>query len=130
MDKRYIQPQELRQWWDWVRPRLWKVKEKSPEPWIPEDVYADCFEARAMLWIGFEDNRPVIFVVLQPLGETLHVWCCWGENGYAEKAFTELLDIAKVGNAKRLTFDSHRPGWDKVARKFGFKPRKWAKELI
>jgi hypothetical protein len=130
MEKRYIQPQELRSWWPWVRVGLDKVKTKSTEPWIPEDVYADCFEQRSMLWVFLKENRPVGFAVLQPFQTTLHVWC-----GYAYEpdclfdSWELIQEIARAGNANAVTFDSNRPGWDKTARKLGFRPRKWIKEL-
>lgn len=130
MEKRYIQPQELRSWWPWVRVGLEKVKTKSTEAWIPEDVYADCFEQRSMLWVFLKENRPVGFAVLQPFQTSLHVWC-----GYAYEpdclfdSWELIKEIAKAGNANAVTFDSNRPGWDKTARKLGFRPRKWIKEL-
>lgn len=132
MEKRYIQPQELRSWWPWVRVGLDKVKTKSTEPWIPEDVYADCFEQRSMLWVFLENGRPLGFVVLQPFGENLHVWCAHSdENNHKNllTAFVMTEEIARAGNAIALTFDSNRRGWDKTARKLGFRPRKWIKEL-
>ena len=37
MEVRYINKEELRNWWPWVRKGLDKVLEKTPESWIPED---------------------------------------------------------------------------------------------
>ena len=130
MEKRYIQPQELRAWWPWVRVGLDKIKTKSTEPWIPEDVYADCFEKRSMLWVFLKEDRPLGFVVLQPFQATLHIWCAYAyDSEHFLEAFDLTEEIARAGNASALTFDSNRRGWDKTARKLGFRPRKWIKEL-
>jgi hypothetical protein len=130
MEKRYIQPQELRSWWNWVRPGLEKVKEKSTEPWIPEDVYADCFEQSSMLWVFLINSRPVGFAVLQPIQSTIHVWCAYAyERDNMFVAWDLVQEIAKAGNATAVTFDSNRRGWEKTAKRLGFRPRKWIKEL-
>ena len=130
IEPRYIQPLELRGVWHLIRPGLDKIKEKSTEPWIPEDVYADCFEQRSMLWMFFKANRPVGFVVMQPAGDVLHIWCAYAmEDGCLEEAWQHVQSIAKQGNATALTFDSNRAGWNKMAKKLGFRPRKWVKEL-
>lgn len=130
MDKQYIQPNELRAWWSWVRVGLEKVKTKSTEPWIPEDVYADCFEKRSMLWVFLEESRPVGFVVLQPFNDTLHIWCAYADShGHLMAAWDIIQEIGIAGNATALTFDSNRRGWEKTAKKLGFRPRKWIKEL-
>jgi hypothetical protein len=130
MNASFIEPNNLRQWWGFVRPGLLKILEKSPEPWIPEDVYADCYSGKSMLWIAQVDARPVGFAVLQPQGTTLHVWCVHLESGHLDTGWQHLLEIARSGGAERITFDSWRPGWEKQARKLGFKPRRWAMEVV
>jgi hypothetical protein len=131
MERRYIQPEELRQWWHWVRPGLDRIKLKSTEPWIPEDVYADCYSQRSMLWVLFRLNKPIAFFVLQPVGDTLHVWCAFAyEEDCLKDGFKHIEELAKSGNAAKITFDSNRRGWEKVANTLGFRPRKWVKELI
>lgn len=130
LDKRYIQPAELRGWWRLIRPGLERIKEKSTEAWIPEDVYADCFEQRSMLWFFLKENRPVGFVILQPVGPILHIWCAYAiEEDCLFDAWEHIQEIAKQGGATSLSFDSNRRGWDRMAKKLGFKPRRWIKEL-
>lgn len=126
----YIQPNDLRNWWEWVRPGLIKIKTKSSEAWIPEDVYADCYSQRSALWVLFSNDKPVGFVVLQPSGEALHVWCGFAyEGNWMETAWEHIKGICRVQGFKRVTFDSNRRGWDKVAGKMGFKPRRWVAEI-
>lgn len=130
MNVRFILPDDLRQWWGFVRPGLLKVLRKTPEGWIPEDVYADCFAGKSMLWVALDDARPVGFMVLQPRDSSLHVWCAYlQEMGFFEEGWQHLLNIAKQGNAQRLTFESWRPGWQRRAMRIGFKPRSWAMEV-
>lgn len=130
MEKMYIPPNELRKNWDYVRAGLLKIQDKSPEYWIPEDVYTDCFTQKALLWIFMQDDRKVGFAVLQPKGETLHVWCGYSEeHKYFLQGWEQIQEIAKANGAKNITFDSWRRGWEKVAKQIGFKPRKWIKEL-
>ena len=129
MKSTFIEPNNLRQWWGFVRPGLLKILQKSPEPWIPEDVYADCFEGRSMLWVAQDDARPVGFAVLQPQGTALHVWSVHLEHGHLEAGWQLLLNIARNGQAETLTFDSWRPGWERQARKLGFKPRRWVRRV-
>lgn len=131
MDKQYIHPQELRNWWHFVRPGLEHILKKSPEYWIPEDVYADCYSGKAHLWVFSEQNQPRGFAVLEARGEDLHCWCGWSDgSGYFKDGFQDVFEIAKANGFKYVTFESWRSGWDRVAPTFGFKPRKWIKEIL
>jgi hypothetical protein len=131
LDKQYIEPNNLRNWWHFVRPGLEHILKKSPEYWIPEDVYTDVFNGRSQLWIFSEQNKPVGFAVLEPRGDALHCWVGWANsNGHFKSAVNCVSEITKDGGFKYLTFESWRSGWDRIAPKFGFKPRKWVKEII
>lgn len=125
---RFIPPAELRVFWPEVRLGLQKVLEKSPEPWLPEDLYCDCHEGRAMLWLVQEQGGVAGFAVLQPLGDTLHIWAAHWPGGL-EQGMDEIMAIAKAGGAKYLTFSSHRSGWEQQARRAGFRPRTYLREV-
>jgi len=106
------------------------ILHKTPEGWIPEDVYTDCCNGKSMLWVGLVDARPIGFMVLQPRNDALHVWCAYlSEVGYFDAGWQHLMNIAQHGDAKRLTFESWRPGWARKAKQLGFKPRSWALEV-
>ena len=106
------------------------ILHKTPEGWIPEDVYTDCFNGKSMLWVGLVDARPIGFMVLQPRNDALHVWCAYlSEVGYFDAGWQHLMNIAQHGDAKRLTFESWRPGWTRKAKQLCFKPRSWALEV-
>lgn len=127
MDRLYVEPAKLRDWWDFVRPGLLEVREASVDKWIPEDVYVSCFNGHAMLWILLDD-RPKGFGVLVPQGETLHIWCGYGAF-LMDEGFRHAREIAKAGGASKISFESLRPGWQKVAAKHGFKPIKFMTEV-
>jgi hypothetical protein len=129
---KFIPVDDIRKWWASVRPGLEKIKSKSPENWIVEDVYTDCFNQKAMLWVVLENNHFNGFFILQPMGEELHVWAAWTlENDYqvVQKGLQFIKNMAREANVKYLTFSSHRPGWDRRAKAYGFRPRKWISEV-
>jgi hypothetical protein len=124
----YIPKDQLRSHWDYVKHGLELVRAKGHTSWIVEDVYCDCYENRSMLFIGMVDNKLVGFVVLQPIGNTLHVWATWStlnDKILFQQAFQEIQAIAKQGGKSRVTFSSQRKGWERSARELGFKPQTW-----
>ena len=132
MEYKYIDSQELRKWWATIKPGLEKIKSKSPENWIIEDVYTDCFNQKSLLFVGIENNRYQGFFILQPLGETCHLWAAYTlENNYdvVKNALEYIKSMASSGNVKYITFSSHRQGWTKRAVAYGFRPNKWICEV-
>ena len=124
----YIPKDQLRTHWDYVKHGLELVRAKGHTEWIVEDVYCDCYENRSMLFIGMVDNKPIGFVVLQPIGNTLHVWATWStlnDKTLFQQAWQEIQAIAKQGGKSRVTFSSQRKGWERNARELGFKPQTW-----
>ena len=131
MQKTLVNPQELRNWWGFVRPGLDEILRKSPENWIPEDVYADCMNGRTMLWVFSVNDKAIGFAVLELKGDVLHCWCGWANSvGHFESAVKCVSEIAKESGSRFVTFESWRSGWNRIAPKFGFKPRTWVKEIL
>lgn len=130
MEIRAIPNTDIRSWWPFVKTGLEKILTKSSEEWIPEDIYANCFCGNSLLWVLMDNSRPMGFWVVIPRGQTIHVWCAYtpyaGTLDIGMKLFCE---TAKSANMTKVTFESYRKGWDKVARKHGFQPRSWVKEL-
>ena len=132
MEYRFIAPQELRNWWASVKPGLDKIKSKSPENWIVEDVYTDCFNQKSLLFVLIENNHFKGFFILQPQGETLHLWAAYSlENSYdvVGNALKYIKGMAVEAKVKYITFSSHRRGWDKRAAQYGFRPKQWICEV-
>ena len=127
---RVIQPNELKSWRQFVKPGLETILRKSPEDWIPEDVYTQCFTKAALLWVFVEESRPLGFMVLVVRPETVHVWCLLSAvRDRLEEGSEVFWKALREANIKKVTFDTHRKGWDRVAVKHGFRPRTWVKEL-
>jgi hypothetical protein len=85
-----------------------------------------------MLFIGIIDKQPVGFVVLQPIGNALHVWAAWStinDDVMFEQASKEIQEIARQGGKSKVTFTSERRGWERKARELGFKPQTWEYKL-
>ena len=132
MEYRYIAPQEVRQWWASVKPGLEKIKSRSPENWIIEDVYTDCFNKQSLLFVLIENNHFKGFFILQPQGETMHLWAAYSlENSYdvVENALKYIKGMAAEAKVKYITFSSHRRGWAKRAADYGFRPKQWICEV-
>lgn len=132
MNVRFIRPEELRGWWPNIRKGLEYLQTKTPEDWIPEDVYSDCLNGRAMAFALMEGDSVKGYFVLQPMGIYLHVWAAWSVENKQEiviKGLELIKELARQGNAKFLTFSSHRKGWFKRAAELGFKPRQYICEV-
>lgn len=130
MEVKYIPKDELRNYWGWVKEGLEKVRSKGHDQWIVEDIYCDCFEQRSMLWIGYRDNNPVGFMVLQPIGTTFHVWVAYlTTHQDLADGFEHIKNIASKGNCEKISFISQRKGWEKKAKLMGFMPTTWEYKL-
>ena len=132
MEFRHIQPDNLRAWWPSLRPGLDKIKTRSPENWIVEDVYTDLFNGKSMLWVCIDNDRYAGFFVLQPMGLTMHVWAGYTlENNQqiVENGLKYIKILASQANAKFITFSSHRNGWQRRAAQLGFRPKQWICEV-
>lgn len=132
MEFRYIQPDQLRAWWPSIRPGLDKIKTRSPENWIVEDVYTDLFNGKSMIWVCIDNDRYRGFFVLQPMGLTMHVWAGYTlENNQqiVENGLKYIKILASQANAKFITFSSHRNGWQRRAAQLGFRPKQWICEV-
>jgi hypothetical protein len=132
MEFRYIQPDQLRAWWPSLRPGLDKIKTRSPENWIVEDVYTDLFNGKSMVWVCIDNDRYAGFFVLQPMGTTMHVWAGYTlENNQqiVENGLKYIKILASQANAKFITFSSHRNGWQRRAAQLGFRPKQWICEV-
>ena len=132
MEYKYIGSQELRGWWGTIKPALEKIHSKGNSGWIVEDVYTDCFNQKSLLFIGIENNHYKGFFILQPNGETLHLWAAYSlENSYdvVENALKYIKGMALDAKVKNITFSSHRRGWSKRAAQYGFRPKLWICEV-
>jgi len=108
----YVPPAELHRCWGFVKKGLNRVLSKSQGNWIPEDVYTALRNGTSTLHL-FEGG----FVVLTPKndfdGVTLFVWIAYGKGNVYEEQMPKLREIAKHMKARRIRFESSRPGWER-----------------
>jgi hypothetical protein len=129
---KHIPQNELRKWWPTIRNGLDEIKSYSPENWIPEDIYTDCFNKASDLFVVIRDGHFAGFFVLQPAENTVHVWAAWTvENDYqiVDAGLKYVKSLASQVGAKYLAFSSHRKGWQKRAAKYGFRPKQYICEV-
>lgn len=123
-----VETKDIKAYWGFVRPGLEEILRKSPEDWIPEDIYAHCLNGNAILWM-FMADEPLGFWVLIPRGDTVHVWCAYTPYHVLDAGMQAFEESVKKAGMKKVTFESNRRGWDKIAKKYGYYPRSWVKEL-
>jgi hypothetical protein len=123
MQLKYVNPNELKQVWNQIKPSLCNISELGGD-WIPEDAYCDIKIGKAQLYLAIKDNYFIGYVILQVFNTTLHIWAAYGNN-VLEDGLKEIIDLAHQMNAKEITFSSYRKGFEKVAPKLGFKPYTW-----
>jgi hypothetical protein len=81
-----------------------------------------------MLFLALHNKQPYGFVVLQPIGQTMHVWAAWStinDEVLFQQAWQEIQQIAKQGGKTEITFTSSRRGWERKVKQMNFKPTTW-----
>lgn len=133
---RHIKPDDLIFEWERVRAGLLEVMKHSAEDWLPEDVYLSLKTGNSALYVAEDAQGDYLgFVVLQVLpmfhGKRLHVWCAHSTNTrWLVRTFnTDVQALAKEIGAKKVTFTSPRPEWQRVALRGGFKPSQTTYEI-
>jgi hypothetical protein len=130
MEYTYLKPQELRNSWEYIKKGLSTILKKSPEQWIPEDIYADCVNGHSHVVLFSEKDKALGFCVLQKRNTDLHIWCAYSEvSGYLQQAFEKIKTIAKESQLDKITFETWRNGWERKAKHLGFKPRTYYMEI-
>jgi hypothetical protein len=115
-----IRAADLRKDWVWVRPLIEKVRAKTKQEWLVEDIYAAVSTGRAAMCVL---DEPEGVMVAYPEADAwskepyIHVWVCYCVSGMAqfqEDAMKVLRDYAAKFNAKKIVMHSPRTGWQKV----------------
>lgn len=116
MNATFVNPADLHSVWFLVRSGLEVILEKSPDTWIPEDVYCSIRTGNAQLFMI--DNG---FTVIQQVNDqwsnekTLHIWITYRSSGnydITDEFHGFLRKLADNAGIKRITFGSKRR-WDK-----------------
>ena len=125
MELKYVNPNELKQVWNQIKPSLGEIAELGGD-WIPEDAYCDIKVGKAQLYLGIKDGYFIGYIITQLIGNSLHVWAAYSSShDILSEGLKQIADIAKQMNAKDITFSSYRKGFAKIAPKLGFRPYTW-----
>ena len=120
---------QLRDAWAFVRPALDTMD--RPDGWLPEDVYLMLRSNGASLYLIYDETGSKAgFFILRLLqdfdGPRVHIWILYAHNADFDVMAhfdKDLNEIAAKAGAVRLTFSTNRPGWHKLAPRYGFTPR-------
>lgn len=118
-----IPPESLHAYWTYVREGLERVKNRSKERWLVEDVYTAIRTKRSTLYIARDDNRQIGFFVaemsIEPFSNepVLFIWTLFGPNtlSYMDTCIEYFDQLAHSIGAKRIRFTG-RKGWQKVLK--------------
>lgn len=125
MQLKYVNPNELQQVWNQIKPSLSEIAELG-NTWIPEDAYCEIKMGRAQLYLGIKDDYFIGYIITQVLGQSLHVWAAYSSShDILSEGLKQITDIASQMKAKEITFSSYRKGFEKIAPKLGFRPYTW-----
>ena len=112
-----LRPRDIRETWDYLRPRVEQARLKGGGDWRPEDVYAACLSGAAHLWMCDEGA----FCILQLERNTftndleLFVWVAWTPGTHPlREYFEQVRGIARDAGAVRMRMLSKRRGWGRV----------------
>jgi hypothetical protein len=116
---RHVPPQDLHQYWPFIKEGLEEVRNHSVDGWIAEDVYSAIRTGSSTLHVAFISGTYAGFCVLTVMqgysSKALHIWCAYGAHGanVIQRFESELIKIALNCGARKLTFLSPRKGWGK-----------------
>jgi hypothetical protein len=126
-----VSVQHLSKWWPIIRSGVEEVVQKNSPSLIPEDVYSLLRQGRAWLIIAVNADTKKYegFIILcEELPNSfasevdLLIWIAYSKiPGTAELLFPKIEAAAKKQGYKRIAFHSHRDGWVRKAKSYGFK---------
>lgn len=133
-----IPPDALHSVWPYVKRGLERVREVSPERWLPEDLYAHLRIGRAHLYTGWHEERYLGFFITENKRDPftndafVNVWVLFAEPQQGEhfadvgqfiKDTIAFIDtIALNAGAKWIAMDG-RTGWQRMLKGY-FEPVK------
>jgi len=125
-----VKPEELKDYWDYIKSGLGQLLIKDPDQdWIPEDVYYHIKSGKSYCMVGITDGFiDGFFVGYVMQDKTFFAWVAYCQRNL-DQGIEILSSFAKQIGCKRIKFGTGRAGWDRLARKHGYKPSIWVKEI-
>ena len=110
-----------------IEEKLRYIIKKSYSDWVPADIYVALKNKEADLYIGYEKDKNVGFLITSTQqnhggGPTLYVWAAYQDPkcDYSKDGFDLLDRLANQLHADNIEFQTSRKGWSKVAPKHGY----------
>jgi hypothetical protein len=115
--------------WRWIEGGVQTLQRKCEDDYSDKDLYWYLRENKASLLLVFVDGEYRGFVVLEIATDPfkgrkrLCVWMLYflGANEYREVLMERLKNMKTALNCRELEFRSPLKGWDREARKLGFR---------
>lgn len=127
-----VPPEEIDRFWSFLEHGLQAVKETDATvEWTLESISKTVRSDRTYTVLGLKDDVAVGFFVGYPQPDgAFFVWIAHLHTGYdLGEGIDMLAGFAKDLGCKRLVFGTNRRGWERVARKYGFRPTYWEKAI-
>jgi DNA-binding transcriptional LysR family regulator len=111
-----IRRDRLREFWPAIRPLLDKVRDKTGEGWLPEDIFAAAMAGKAGVYVAKSADGTHISGVAVIEKETawgvdtLHLWACYHKDKDRGVAafWPWLVHQARAWGCRRVTLQSPR----------------------
>ncbi|MHB1176067.1 MAG: hypothetical protein ACYCZJ_13190 [Sulfuriferula sp.] len=124
----WVDPKDIRNVWQTIKPGLEITAKKAPGGWIPEDVYLSLKTGDSVLHLVTAESYYRGFLISKSLdtneGRKLLLWITYGDASgdiFSDNMET-IRDWASNIGAVKIQFQSPRKGWERVGAKLGFKP--------
>lgn len=126
MTARIVPIDQLRVTWPRARQAIDDIRQRTDQPWLVEDVYAELLTGQALLLM--RDDETAFAVVKRDAqqysrGPVLLVWLAWSEQGSTDILADQewIRQLARELGCKQLAFESPRAGWERRAPALGWR---------
>ena len=118
---------EVKYSFETIEPDLKKIIKKSYSDWIPSDVYLSLVEEQSRLYMFYQEDTYIWFIITQVLKNrsnesTLFIWASYQkpEYNYRDIGFLFVEKLAEQLKVVAIEFETSREGWKKTAPKAGY----------
>lgn len=120
-----LKPDQIQARWGDLSQGMEKLFKQTLGLWGPDDILNNCCSGKWLLFSMFEDDKPVVSLVVEIReGEqrVFDVGFCWGTrlDEWIDEVYNSFEVIARQCDCDVIAFNG-RPGWKYLARHFGFK---------